>query len=113
MTNKVRVLFVDDDEHARSQCKTFLEDYGYELVLADSAEEAKKYSDEQFDIAIIDGLGGRCFELIKEIKAERKVIVSGTEEIVNMAKKQGIKAYLKPQYIMDIIEGKATWNNQN
>ena len=80
-TTKTReALLVDDDPLNRNSVKRALEDRGYKVSIAVSPEDCKKYKDEKFDIAIIDGLEGKCFEVYNTIQAERKVILTGDLE---------------------------------
>jgi DNA-binding NtrC family response regulator len=52
---KIQVLIVDDEVSFRDSLKGFLEDYGYDVVVAGTAEEALAYiSGSEFSAAIID-----------------------------------------------------------
>ena len=52
---RIHVLVVDDEVSIRESLKGFLEDYGYDVVVAGTAEEALAYiSGSEFSAAIID-----------------------------------------------------------
>ena len=97
-----RVVIVDDEPKMMEATAEILRGEGYEVTVIGSAEDAIKVRDE-FDVAIIDGLNGRCFNVYKEIKARRKVIYSGSLDICERAKELGWEAWIKPAYILDII----------
>ncbi len=63
-----RILLIDDDSEVRFNLQLFLEDEGFDCVIADSAEKAITLLKEQsFDIAIVDlrlpGMNGEEFIL--------------------------------------------------
>lgn len=63
-----RVLLIDDDSEVRFNLQLFLEDEGFDCILADSAEKAIVLMEKQcFDIAIVDlrlpGMNGEEFIL--------------------------------------------------
>ena len=88
-------LVVEDSFLLGRSYKRFLEAYGYQTEVAESAEDAEKYLDREFDLVIIDGLEGRCFDLFPKINARRKLILSGSEEILDEARKRDYLAYDK------------------
>lgn len=94
MNRKLKtILVVDDDREILRSCKLNLEDRGYVVKTAMNLLEAKKYSDENFDLAIIDGLEGKCFEACDIINAKRKIILTGEEAYIKTAKEKGIEVY--------------------
>jgi DNA-binding NtrC family response regulator len=63
-----RILLIDDDSEVRFNLQLFLEDEGFECILADSAEKAIILMGKQcFDVAIVDlrlpGMNGEEFIL--------------------------------------------------
>ncbi|MBW1696010.1 MAG: response regulator [Deltaproteobacteria bacterium] len=78
------VLLVDDEENVVEVGKAMLEHMGYRVLVARNGYEAvdvyKKYA-EQIDLLILDMImpgmgGGRTFDIIKEINASIKVLLS-------------------------------------
>lgn len=104
MTKSKTVLLVDDEPSVLEDYKFAFANRGYEVKKAMTLEQAKKYSNENFNFVIIDGLGGSCFEVYNIINAERKIIVSGDFKLVEKAKEEGIEAYSKPICIEDILK---------
>jgi len=92
-TTPKTILIVDNDRAILRDCKLNLEDRGYDVKTAMTLTEAKKYSDENFDLAIISGLEGRCFDVCDIINAKRKVIWTGEKDYMRIAKEEGIEAY--------------------
>jgi DNA-binding NtrC family response regulator len=63
-----RILLIDDDSEVRFNLQLFLEDEGFDCILADSAEKAIALMEKQlFDLAIVDlrlpGMNGEEFIL--------------------------------------------------
>ena len=55
MEEKIRVLYVDDDEASREICRRILEEEGYRVVLAqDGAEAIDVVEAESPDVAVLD-----------------------------------------------------------
>ncbi len=92
-----RFLLVEDDKSARGTFRRYF-DYcpEYELSIASSVREAEELGDLEFDIAIIDGLEGNCFDLLPRLNAKRKVIYTGSDYIYQRAKEKGLEVYMKP-----------------
>jgi DNA-binding NtrC family response regulator len=68
------LLFVDDEKNMRLSLQAIMTDEGYEVRLADSAEEALKFLQQgEFFMVITDArLGGMSgYELLKVIRAQR------------------------------------------
>ncbi len=66
MPSPVKILILDDEETVRNSLKTFLDDYDFETVVAESAEEALTLIEENvFKVAIVDirlpGMNGISF----------------------------------------------------
>lgn len=107
MINQERVktvLIVDDDRSILKSMKRAAELQGYKVMTAASLEETKKYAKQAFNVAIIDGLDGKCFAVYKLVKAARKVILTGEDSYIQTAKEQGIEAYEKLTPLEDILK---------
>ena len=76
-----KILVVDDEEHLRELFKEELEDEGYEVILANSGEEAiKKLNSFIPDLITLDlkmpGMGGiETLKEIKKIKQDLPVVI--------------------------------------
>lgn len=104
MNNKrIRILVVDDEPGIRFALSELLNDEGYEVAAAGSAEEASSLlNKESFDIALIDyqlkGMNG--LELLLKIKKEFKniyvIIITafGSEEVAIASIKKGAYDYI-------------------
>lgn len=90
-----KALVVDDEKDWRELYERKLNRLGYQVVLANSLEEARRYGNEEFDVLIIDGLGGRCLDVYREINAKRRIIISGEKRIVDIVREEGMEAYVK------------------
>ena len=91
-----RVLIVEDDLSMARAYNRALGSMGYDVTLSNSPEDARKYVDREFDILILDGLNGVCFDLHDELNAKRKMIISGSPGICEKAKEKSIEAHQKP-----------------
>ena len=55
MSESLRILIVDDEAAIRTSLAAFLEDYGHDIIVTDSAEEALLlFGQDPFDVAIVD-----------------------------------------------------------
>ena len=73
---KYHILVVDDDDRIRELVKEYLDDNGFIVSTANSAEEAKiKIGYFKFDLIVLDVMmpGQNGFELTKEIKKNSNV----------------------------------------
>jgi len=73
---KYHILVVDDDDRIRELVKEYLDDNGFIVSTANSAEEAKiKIGYFKFDLLVLDVMmpGQNGFELTKEIKKNSNV----------------------------------------
>lgn len=89
------VLLVDDDSGLLGIYEKYFTRKGHEVKTAMTAEETKKYSEENFDLAIIDGLEGRCFDVHDIINAKRKLICTGDIKLIEEAENRGIEVHDK------------------
>lgn len=68
-----RILIVDDNLSALGRMKQLLDAGGHEVENAHFPGLAKELAEEQdFDLTLIDGLDGRCFELISWFIGNKK-----------------------------------------
>ena len=116
MTDKIKVLMVDDEEQFRATTKKLLNRRGFETILAGSGEEAVDKLDENPDIVILDikmpGMDGH--EALKEIKSripDLPVIMltgHGTMPSAREALIEGAFDYLSKPCDIDILAAKIT-----
>lgn len=103
------VLIVDDEEIMRSTLQAYIEEYGYEVILAKDGEEAieryEKYLNEIVFVIcdmIMPRLSGPdCFRALKKINPEVRVILASGfahEEDVNQVQKEGVAAFIHKPY---------------
>lgn len=100
---KVRILLVDDNEAFLDSTKDVLENQGYEVVTAESGEEAVRVFDTHtFDVILMDikmpGMNGvESFIEMKRLRSGVKVIMVtayGVEEMIRQALAEGALAVL-------------------
>ena len=99
------VLVVDDEDTSLRAIRRCLEDRGCTVTTVKSADEAREYQKQRFDIVIIDGLKGRYTEVYNFVDAGRKIIFSGDNNILEDAKKKGMESYDKLDGLDQIFEG--------
>ena len=92
---RLSVLVVDDDVGVLEEARNYFESEECDVTTAGTAEEASRYGGQRFDVAILDGLEGEFFQLYEELDAGRKIILSGSQRVVNRAKAGGWEAYEK------------------
>jgi len=114
MTNKLRILHVDDEPDILKVVKTILDKEGYDVVSAESGKDALKeiiknhFSLILLDVMMPDMSGWDLFTRIADIKKGYKVIFltvleASTKKIKEM-KKSGIKDYItKPFDRADLV----------
>lgn len=98
-----KALIIEDEDVTADTYRVFLAE-DYIIFTAKNREEGKKYYSERFDLIIIDGLNGDCFELYDKLNGEFKVICTGDEDIVRRAKEEKKKVFKKPFYIENILK---------
>ena len=100
---KGRILLVDDNEAFLDSTKDVLEDQGYEVVTAESGEEAVRvFGAHTFDVILMDvkmpGMNGvESFIEMKRLRPRVKVIMItayGVEEMIRQALAEGALAVL-------------------
>ncbi len=100
-----KILIVEDDVEVMEVYKFYLKMIGkFSISESYSEKETERYLNKKFDYAILDGLGGACFDLYPQIKADTKVIFTGDGEIYEKCKLKNIKSYLKPVKIKEFEE---------
>lgn len=93
LSNKMKTLLaVDDDAESLESVVKVGKMNGYNVTAVGSGREAAKLNQE-FDLAIIDGLGGLCFLTYNSIEAKRKVIVSRSMALISECWGREIEAY--------------------
>ncbi|MEW6673183.1 MAG: response regulator [Thermodesulfobacteriota bacterium] len=108
------ILMVDDEVDILNIGRAVLEKFGYQVITAQSGEEALTlYSEEAVDSVVLDlgmpGMGGiNCLkELLAKHKSARIVISSGYVSDDHMAEimSQGARAFLsKPFHIENLVK---------
>lgn len=110
--NKLRVLFVDDEQDIRNVMKIELPRMGHEVVLCEDGYAALKALEQQtFDVAIVDlrmpGLSGwDVIEHIKKVSPDTEIVIStahGDMESAIQAMRAGVNDFLrKPCKLFEI-----------
>ncbi len=112
MSNKLKILVVDDEENLRHWLKIILTDAGYEVDEAQNGEAAlKKFEDNLYDFVLCDvrmpKMDGR--ELLREMRHRQipatVIMMSayGTEETALEAMKMGAYDYISKPFRQDEI----------
>lgn len=104
MEEQKTALLVEDNASCLKAYARYLEDRGYAVTTAMTAEQAKKFYKKQFDVAIIDGLNGECFDIYTKINATKKVIYTGDDKIIEEAKQKGMKVNDKLNGLVSTLE---------
>ncbi len=114
MGNPPRILIIDDDENIRKVLKTILEDEGYVVDTAETAQEGVEKSHSSFfnlaliDIRLPDMEGVDVLPKLKETTPKlRKIIVTGYPTLQNAiaAVNRNADAYvLKPFNVDSVLQ---------
>ena len=114
MTEKAKILIVDDDENIRKTMKAILEDENYSVDLATNGKEAIQMTNEKMynlallDIRLPDMEGVELLKLLKKyVPRTRKIMVTGYPTIQNAvtAINKNADAYLlKPVDIEKLLQ---------
>jgi len=113
MTQKIKILVVDDEAAMRDTMSDWLEEKGYNIVPARSGMEAiEKVKRESFNVAFVDmkmpGLDGiEVLEVIKRINPDIAVIIMtayATIETAIVSMKKGAYDYLVKPFSLDEAE---------
>ena len=114
MTEKIKVLMVDDEEQFRSTTKKILNKKGFDTILAGSGEEAIEKLKENPDVVILDikmpGMDGhQALNEIKKISPELPVIMltgHGALPSAREALVEGAFDYLTKPCDIDLLSSK-------
>ncbi len=81
MADEIRktALVVDDDIKTAEAYVRYGARHGYDIIIETTLTEALQHSGTRFDLLVIDGLEGKCWDVIPVITADRKVLLSGDE----------------------------------
>lgn len=126
--NKVYVLLVEDDKYMNLTLSGFLEEEGYDIVSAVSANEAIEKIQENhkpYSLVILDynlgNLSGMTgLDILKKMKSSNPDVKSilitaySDKEIKDLAKNAGIDVFInKPFMLDDVLEAVASLTNDN
>jgi DNA-binding NtrC family response regulator len=116
MSDKARILFVDDEEAIRSLILTVLEGDGHEAVGAGSAAEAEKaFESTAFDLAVIDKNlpDGSGIDLLRDLKKKHPetefIILTGypsLESAIEALRAGAFDYLIKPVLDLDLVTQK-------
>ena len=100
--NKI-ALVIDDNGDDLDTISTQLEiGLNYSVETA-KPSEIERYAGKKFDLVLIDGLNGECFEAYIQLNGGIKFIYSGDEKIIEEAEKRKMKAFFKDRTLLDIL----------
>ena len=103
------ILVVDDEKIIADVTQGMLEQFGYQVLIARSGQEAIdifRTNPDRIDLVIMDMImpgmnGGEAYDRIKAIKPDVKVILSSGYSLNGMAKdimSRGIKAFIQKPF---------------
>jgi DNA-binding NtrC family response regulator len=114
LTEKAKILIVDDDENVRKTMKAILEDENYRVEIATNGKQAIQMSNEKMynlaflDIRLPDMEGVELLKLMKEyVPRTRKIMLTGYPTIQNAVTAVNEKAdayLLKPVDVEKLLE---------
>ena len=114
MTDKIKVLMVDDEAQFRATTNKILTRRGFETIMAESGEEALNRLTENPDVVILDirmgGMDGH--ETLREIKRQKPglpvIMLTGHGDLPSAkeAYEQGAFDYLSKPCDIDVLTGK-------
>jgi two-component system nitrogen regulation response regulator NtrX len=118
MNEKMKILIVDDEEAIRVSLQEILEEEGYEVAPAGSAEAARQQAQYGMDCAILDirlGEENEGIELLREFKARRPavpiIMVSGHGTVALTAEAFKLGAHEFMEKPLRLIQVKACVRN--
>ena len=106
------VLLVDDEASIRAMAEEGLPLFGYEVLTASSGEEALEvFAEHRTEIALVvldllmPGMGGeRCFEELKRIAPELKVILTSGRSVPTKLLERASGLLAKPFSLRSLVE---------
>ena len=103
------ILYVDDEASWRRRVQTHLKEKLAKVidVAGDYASGVKKIKKKFYELIVLDGLGGECFRLIKDVKDVRHgqiVIFSADMNVASQARNESIPFYNKPLDLDKIVK---------
>jgi DNA-binding response OmpR family regulator len=116
MSERIKILMVDDEEQFRATTQKILTKRGFETLLAASGEEAIEKLDENPDVVILDirmpGMDGhQALKIIKKRFPDLPVIMltgHGDEDSARRALEEGAFDYLAKPCDINVIAAKIT-----
>jgi CheY-like chemotaxis protein len=100
-----RVLIADDDDDVREMLAAFLEDEGWEVVVAKDGQEAlARLTSEDFHVVMLDQrmpklTGSEVYrELAGRGRALPVILVTAADQIEDLARSLGIRYFLKKPF---------------
>jgi len=99
-----KVLLVDDDPNFNDAASMWLKHLGFSVTNTDHTAENIKQEDYGF--AIVDVGNGMGFAFVKKhnINADKVIFISGSEDMLEVAKKRGFKTALKGCSLNPLME---------
>lgn len=111
---KERILVVDDERVIRKVMKANMTGLGYDVILAESGEEAIRRYDDSIDLVLLDmtmpGMdGAESYLLLKEKDPQAKIIImSGnpSSDQIKYLLEEGAKGFLNKPYTKETLSRK-------
>ncbi|HEX9863175.1 MAG TPA: response regulator [Candidatus Bathyarchaeia archaeon] len=113
MTERIKILIVDDDESVRETFTAILEENGYIVDMAENGRDAIEKSNKNFynaafiDIRLPDMDGTDLLTAMKETTPKmRKIIITGypaLQNAINAVNKNADAYVLKPPKMRDVL----------
>lgn len=94
------VLLVEDDRGVLGFYGVIFSAYAVKSVFY---EDSPDFPKENFDLLIVDGLEGKCWDVISKVSANKKVICSSDSALIPRAKEEGVIFLQKPAMNKDLL----------
>jgi DNA-binding response OmpR family regulator len=108
---KMRILVVDDEAPIRELLSTYLKKYGYEVVTAENATEARRMADEEainlviLDVVLPDADGMEVLSSIRQSHPNLPIVmltgIGFDEELLQEAQQRGASGYVSKTLPLD------------
>ncbi len=108
---RTKILVVDDEEPIRQLLSSYLAKYGYEVLTASTAAEARKRADEDLprlvilDVVLPDADGMEVLSALRAAHADLPVVIltgiGFDEELLQEAQMRGAAGYLSKTLPLD------------